>query len=109
MQGREEIFCDEASRMEMFRRILYRRMLPLLILIVGAFLPLSLMELLDAASAADALARGIPARAWWWCCISQCSRNACYNTFTCTKGVSAGALQPRLPRADRACALLCAP
>ena len=61
MQGREEIFCDEASRMEMFRRILYRRMLPLLILIVGAFLPLSLMELLDAASAADALAIGIPA------------------------------------------------
>lgn len=47
--------------MEMFRRILYRRMLPLLILIVGAFLPLSLMELLDAASAADALAIGIPA------------------------------------------------
>ena len=28
---------------------------------MGAFLPLSLMELLDAASAADALAIGIPA------------------------------------------------
>ena len=61
MQGREEIFCDEASRMEMFRRILCHRMLPLLILLVGAFLPLITMELLDAASAADALAIGIPA------------------------------------------------
>lgn len=61
MQGREEIFCDEASRMEMFRRILCRRMLPLLILLVGMFVPLITMELLDAASAADALAIGIPA------------------------------------------------
>lgn len=61
MQGREEIFCDEESRMEMFRRILFHRMLPLLILLVGAFLPLITMELLDAASAADALAIGIPA------------------------------------------------
>ena len=61
MQGREEIFCDEESRMEMFRRILCHRMLPLLILMVGAFLPLITMELLDAASAADALAIGIPA------------------------------------------------
>ena len=40
MQGREEIFCDEASRMEMFRRILCHRMLPLLILLVGMFVPL---------------------------------------------------------------------
>ena len=61
MQGREEIFCDEASRMEMFRRILCHRMLPLLILLVGMFVPLVIMELLEAASAADALAIGIPA------------------------------------------------
>ena len=61
MQGREEIFCDEESRMEMFRRILFHRMLPLLILLVGMFVPLITMELLDAASAADALAIGIPA------------------------------------------------
>ena len=61
MQGREEIFCDEASRMEMFRRILCHRMLPLLILMVGAFLPLITMDLLEADSAADALAIGIPA------------------------------------------------
>ena len=61
MQGREEIFCDEASRMEMFRRILCHRMLPLLILLVGMFVPLIIMELLEADSAADALAIGIPA------------------------------------------------
>lgn len=61
MQGREEIFCDEESRMEMFRRILFHRMLPLLILLVGAFLPLIIMELLEAASAADVLITGIPA------------------------------------------------
>ena len=61
MQGREEIFCDEASRMEMFRRILCHRMLPLLILLVGMFVPLIIMELLEAASAADVLITGIPA------------------------------------------------
>ena len=61
MQGREEIFCDEASRMEMFRRILCHRMLPLLILLVGMFVPLIIMELLEADSAADALVTGIPA------------------------------------------------
>ncbi len=61
MQGREEIFCDEESRMEMFRRILFHRMLPLLILLVGMFVPLIIMELLEAASAADVLITGIPA------------------------------------------------
>ena len=47
--------------MEMFRRILCHRMLPLLILLVGMFVPLIIMELLEADSAADALAIGIPA------------------------------------------------
>lgn len=35
MQGREEIFCDEESRLEMMKRVIAGRMLPLLVVLLG--------------------------------------------------------------------------
>ena len=39
MRGEEEIFCDDASRLDMMRRVWKGRMIPLLILMLVVFLP----------------------------------------------------------------------
>ena len=55
MQGDEEIFCDMESRMDMFRRILRGRMIPLLVLFFCIFLPAIAMEILATAEGSPAL------------------------------------------------------
>ena len=55
MQGDEEIFCDMESRMDMFRRILRGRMIPLLVLFFCIFLPAIAMEILATAGGSPAL------------------------------------------------------
>lgn len=43
MDGREAIFCDDASRLDMMRRVFRGRMLPLLVLFFAVLIPQSLL------------------------------------------------------------------
>lgn len=55
MEGDETIFCDMESRMDLFRRILRGRMIPLLVLFFCVFLPAIAMEILATAEGSPAL------------------------------------------------------
>lgn len=48
MQGEEEIFCDDESRLEMLKRVIVGRLLPLLILFCGVVIPQLMMNLMRA-------------------------------------------------------------